>query len=208
MRAPRVAKECTCPRARHQHGTNEMYSRCGCRCAKCTQAAAESVLDYTKRRYLARGALVVPALGARRRIHALCAIGYSQKAQAEYLGVSWKTVSAITGGRQLRVSRALLVRIQGMYDALGMTPAPESHQARYSRTVASKHGWAPPLAWDDDTIDDPTAQPSTPEDGRYDWRTELEFLMSFGASEEQALKQLGRTKRALVKMNERKKEAA
>ncbi|QBJ94479.1 hypothetical protein D0Z67_29365 (plasmid) [Streptomyces seoulensis] len=27
--------------------------------------------------------------------------------------------------------------------------------------MAERHGWAPPLAWDDDTIDDPTAVPVT-----------------------------------------------
>lgn len=33
-----------------------------------------------------------------------------------------------------------------------------------AKRAALRHGWLPPLAWDDDTIDDPAASPAVPED--------------------------------------------
>lgn len=44
-----------------------------------------------------------------------------------------------------------------VYDRLSMTPGPSAHTAGW----AAKRGYAPPLAWDEDSIDDPAARPAT-----------------------------------------------
>ena len=50
--------------------------------------------------------------------------------------------------------------VSAMYDRLSMQPAPESITAARTRLWASRKGFAPPLAWDDETIDDPMAEPA------------------------------------------------
>lgn len=111
---------------------------------------------------LADGA-VIDGTGARRRLQALVAIGYSQRQLADELGVLQTTLGdLIHGGRETVISTDRAVR--ALYDRLSMTPAVgEDHRSKISvrRTLAYAHkrGWIPPLAWDDDTIDDPAATP-------------------------------------------------
>jgi hypothetical protein len=45
-----------------------------------------------------------------------------------------------------------------IYDKVSMIPCEDPTAGRVARQ-AKKKGWAPPLAWDDDTIDDPKAKP-------------------------------------------------
>ncbi|WP_051913237.1 hypothetical protein [Kutzneria albida] len=45
--------------------------------------------------------------------------------------------------------------IAALYDQLSMTCGPHAR----TRELAEQAGWPPPLAWDDDTIDNPSAQP-------------------------------------------------
>jgi hypothetical protein len=48
-------------------------------------------------------------------------------------------------------------RVAAVYDRWSMSQAPQSQPAARARTDARKHGWLPPLAWDDDLIDLPDA---------------------------------------------------
>jgi hypothetical protein len=67
----------------------------------------------------------------------------------------------------LRTTADAITRV---YDELSMT-VPQDDEAGRSpragrihdrqRRLAARRGWAPPLAWDDDTIDDPAATPAT-----------------------------------------------
>lgn len=95
----------------------------------------------------------IPADGTRRRIEALQCMGWSQQVLADRLGVSVPAVSKIK--RQPRVQAAKARRIAAIYDDLSMRPGPD----RRTKAWAAKQGYAPPLAWDDDAIDDPAAQP-------------------------------------------------
>jgi predicted DNA-binding protein (UPF0251 family) len=52
------------------------------------------------------------------------------------------------------VTRSTAARVARLYDLLSMRPGPSPIAKR--RALAK--GWAPPLAWDDDTIDDPRAR--------------------------------------------------
>lgn len=196
-----VVDVCRCPLVKHRHGTAAMYSTCGCRCRPCTDAAAKAKADRDKRVYLLRSPMMVNSIGSRRRIQALCRLGYSQTDQSEYLGVHLQTVNAIL--RRDKITLKLRNKIRRMYNDLSMKPAPDSHRARYARTVAERHGWPAVLDWDDDAIDDPKGRPHSGKKGRIRWEDEFEFLVSCGESEEQALKQLGRTPSALYKKKAR-----
>lgn len=106
----------------------------------------------------------VTPIGVTRRIRALTALGYSTRQIAVAAGVNVSTVKDYRAGVAPGVVRARVMRIVAAYDSLSMTPAParDRHSkasVTRARTVAAAQGWAPPLAWNEGTIDDPRAQP-------------------------------------------------
>ena len=97
----------------------------------------------------------VSNVGTRRRIQALCRMGWSQGYIAERLGVKISAVNAYASTNRPRVSVRTARRIANLYDELSMIEGPVSK----ARGWAEKRGWQPPLAWDDESIDDPSAAP-------------------------------------------------
>lgn len=97
----------------------------------------------------------IPNVGTRRRIEALAALGWRPQDLADRFGISAQAVRhwRSNPSTSLRVYRTVV----GLYDELSMTRGPSRITAR--RAAAS--GYAPPLAWDDETIDDPAATPAT-----------------------------------------------
>lgn len=96
----------------------------------------------------------VPAVGARRRIEALLAIGWRHTdITARMPGRHVSSVVLHQAGHL--IARATHDAVTAAYDALSMTPGPSD----ITRARAARLGYVPPLGWDDDTIDDPTAVP-------------------------------------------------
>lgn len=132
-------------------GTTKGYSFYGCRCP-------EGLADERRyRKRLAAGIqppAIIDATGTRRRIQGLMALGWPLKDIAAKLGYGsrsrpYRLVTA------LRIHRRLADAVIDIYGQLSMTPGP----SKETRRRALKAGFFPPLAWDDDTIDDPNAQP-------------------------------------------------
>lgn len=102
-----------------------------------------------------------PATGTARRVQALMARGFTQTYLAQRTDSHHSNLRKILDGTHVTARRAR--QIIALYDELwdkdptacGITPG----AARYARNLAAARGWAPPAAWDDDTINDPTAQP-------------------------------------------------
>lgn len=119
---------------------------------------------------LAAGARV-DATGTRRRLQALVAIGYSQSRLAQRLGLlptNFPTLLARDG-----VTARTAREVVALYDELWNTPQyGTDHRSRISanraRRMAAKRGWPPPMAWDDDTIDAPDAEPAAEYDEQHD----------------------------------------
>jgi DNA-binding CsgD family transcriptional regulator len=145
------------------------------------------------------------ATGTRRRLQALQRIGWSQRTLAEELDTTQKVVGFIIRGYHSRVQASTAIRVRKLYDQLWSCPPVASTQqegyfiARV-RKNAEDRGWAPPMAWDDDEIDDPTAQPAEtragssgaarklPEDDELLWlvrmgETDAALAMRFGVGE-------------------------
>jgi hypothetical protein len=110
---------------------------------------------------LAPGARI-DAVGTRRRLQALAAIGWPSSVIGERID---RSRSHITG---LRVANSVTVRVaqevarlyQRMYYVRPQPVRSEERGAVTSTlTWAVKHGWAPPMAWTEATIDDPKARP-------------------------------------------------
>ncbi len=93
----------------------------------------------------------IPAAGTIRRIQALRRIGWTCDDIGARLGISAQATHGILNRK--RVSRDMAARVADVYDALSMVPGP----SRILAKRAEARGALPPLAWDDDTIDDPAA---------------------------------------------------
>lgn len=92
----------------------------------------------------------VPAIGARRRLQALLALGHRHCDLTARLGFSSALVLSHPG--QL-ISQRTYVSVAALYDDLWDVPGPSPATATRARSL----GYVPPMAWDDDAIDDPAA---------------------------------------------------
>ncbi|MDA3624280.1 hypothetical protein OU415_02460 [Saccharopolyspora sp. WRP15-2] len=106
---------------------------------------------------------VIDGTGTRRRLQGLVAIGWSQAKLAAELGMSPSNLGRVIAAEHVLVSTARAM--QRLYDRLWSTAPPEeTHRdqitASRARRHALRHRWPVPMAWDDDTIDDPAARPS------------------------------------------------
>lgn len=146
-----------------RHGTLAGYVA-GCRNPDCCRWAATRYEKQRVHDQLAGKPRTIDNTGSRRRVQALGAVGWTMKVIAQEVG--WQVPQALY--RALHSNRGVrpftAARIAEVYDRLSMQQGPSNS----ARMRASAKGWPPPLAWDDDTIDDPDAQPYTGSDSRAD----------------------------------------
>jgi len=126
------------------------------------QTAAAILAVRASADQLAPGALA-DSTGARRRLQALVATGWSQARLARLLGMTEANFGAVM--RRDQVTAGTARAVSQLYNRLWNQPPPEHDQrariaASRARRYAADRGWAPPLAWDDDLIDDPSAAPA------------------------------------------------
>ena len=93
--------------------------------------------------------------GTARRLQALQYNGWTQTQIANMLGSQvahiWKLTHQKTGA-----SKQTADKIQDLYNQIWNTrPAPYTKYNTLAANIARRHGWLPPLAWDDDLIDHP-----------------------------------------------------
>lgn len=79
--------------------------------------------------------------------------GYSSFMIADELGVTQSVVSNWL--MRESVTSETASRVANLFDRLSTTPGPSKSAA----TRAKRKGWPLPMEWDDDEIDDPSAQP-------------------------------------------------
>lgn len=133
--------------------------------------------------------LGVTAVGARRRLQALAAIGWTRGQIGTALGTTENAVSEVLFKNRAFISDGLGVRIQRAYEQMWEGPeVPNRHSVRTGR----KHGFAPPLAWDDETIDDARVSPrGLIDSARSDLVADLFELAELGESWQQAMVRVG-----------------
>jgi transcriptional regulator with XRE-family HTH domain len=139
----------------------------------------------------------VAITGTTRRLRALIALGWPQAELARQTGLPTCTISHLVRGDIDRTSRRNAAVVYDLYERLSMTPGPSDWQ----RQRAKEAGWAPPLAWDDDSIDNPDATPHLGENRYVPWIerylelrdlgcTDLEISMKLGAKPDSMLRQM------------------
>lgn len=105
----------------------------------------------------------VNVTGARRRLRALACLGWSVAEIAARLEdvpgtvpVGTSTLDAIRSGRTHAAVRPQFDRaVRAAYDVLSMQPAPSGRSATRAASHAVAKSWLPPLAYDEDQLDDP-----------------------------------------------------
>ncbi|MFE7111708.1 helix-turn-helix domain-containing protein [Streptomyces sp. NPDC057575] len=140
----------------------------------------------------------VSACGAMRRVRALYALGHFNWEIARVAGVSRDAVCYLASGKWSTLKVSMDDGIRAAYDQMSM----RAGGSWKTRQLAERNGWAPPLAWDDDTIDDPAAVPDCGEQvPRFVELAENGFELEerHGFTREQAAARLGVSKGVLQK---------
>lgn len=114
-----------------------------------------------------RKGAVTDVAGTRRRLQALCVIGFTQRFLASKFGLDQRAIhkwvdSGAHGARAFvlattadEVRRVYREHADRRPEDFGIA----SYVAQKTRASSAKKGWAGPGCWDDDTIDDPDAFP-------------------------------------------------
>lgn len=140
----------------------------------------------------------VDATGTRRRIQALVTIGWSQSRIGQRIGMDPQNFNRTI--RSERVHADTARKVKALYEQLWNQPQTGTEQrsrisVARSRNYAKAHGWLPPLAWDDETIDDPATQPSvfeeTPMVHGEERIDDIVFLMDSGAGQADIITRTG-----------------
>lgn len=105
----------------------------------------------------------IDGTGTRRRVQALATLGWSRAVIGERIGMRSDHFRKALGRE--RVTARLARKVAAVYDEL-WNQDPLAHgvskaSVERTRAEAVRAGWVPPLAWDDDAIDDPAAMPQT-----------------------------------------------
>lgn len=175
---------------------------------------ADRVLAIQPRLENLRPGVRVDNTGTWRRLEALVAIGWSQQRLANMLGIQpGNFLPIIRGDRDVTARTALAVR--DLYNQCWDQPQPApgagkraKASASRAKRMAARRGWVPPLAWDDEAIDDPEAaphQPQPPQRGNTSQNRveDLEFLLEAGVGMYDIQRQLDVSYMALKKDLER-----
>lgn len=162
--------------------------------------------EYRKTR-LIHGALTIDATGARRRIQALYALGWTFDELGECMGGGKNRAHRIAHGTHCTDRGIYAVthrRVVALYDELS-SKRPEGWIAERTRANAARLGWLVPAMWDD--IDrDPEPTTSGRSEHNYtaaELVAEWDHLRRAGESIDQAARQLGVTVGAIEKALER-----
>lgn len=127
----------------------------------------------------------VPNIGSRRRLRALMAVGWRHSDLSPMVGFNTGTLNHQAGNW---ISRAKHDAMKDLYDRLWniQGPAPATSRARVRNA-----GYLPPLAWDEDTIDDPNHEPDRVEAEAADVAEDVEFLLGSGCRRDEIAQRLG-----------------
>lgn len=93
--------------------------------------------------------------GTIRRLQAMVVAGHPMSQLSMRLGYRGNPITYLVNGHRKFITAAFARKVDALYAELEDVPGPSDR----ARADAADRGWAPAIAWDDDTIDDPKAKP-------------------------------------------------
>jgi len=128
-------------------------------------STAEKLLAVQPTLDVLGGKALLDPTGTQRRLRALVALGWSQAKLADQIEWTPANFGQLIHGTYGHVIVETARRVRRLYDELNEQRPPEqTHRdkiaASRARRYAASNGWTPPVSWDDDTIDDPSAHPN------------------------------------------------
>lgn len=144
----------------------------------------------------------VPAVGTTRRLQALVAFGYTQSYLCERIGVAQTNGTCLFDGTGTKVTAHRARQVESLFAELQLHPGASSR----ARARGQRLGWALPMQWDEDTIDNPDA---APEGARVGGRNKLDAdeyhdLRQLGFTEDEIAERAGIRQESLLRWLERK----
>lgn len=136
---------------------------------------------------VARANALISPVGSRRRVQALMAIGYPGRVIAEELNVHHRVVAKLSAESQDYVTARVARGVAEVFERLQMTRGP----SEISRQRAARKGWHLPLSWDEDSIDNPDAEPQIPDNNADAWFDDYQDLRGFGLNDNQIAERWG-----------------
>ena len=163
-----------------------------------TARTSRALLRLTHASVIEAATGYVPVVGARRRLQGLMAIGWPLATLSERIGAD---AQGIVANRRTSTLKDVHVSVCRVYDELWSTPGPSA----ITRSKAATYGYALPLSWDDDEIDNPAAEPhrGTPESGVVGLDLVIE-LLGDGDTIETVARRLGIDEASIVTAARRK----
>jgi hypothetical protein len=137
--------------------------------------------------HLVAGGTRIRALGTTRRLQALVAIGYTQVYLSDRIGWTASNATRLFTGRATYVTASAARRVETVFNELQLIPGPSDR----SRLRAKQLGWVPPLAWDEDTIDQADAEPDLGEPNKVTFADRYQELRDLGYPHERIADKLG-----------------
>lgn len=199
----------TCPSST-EHGDLRAYRHHGCRCPRALAANTRTQKAYRLRLLAAGGGqLKVDPTGMVRRLRALACLGYGSTELAAHMGVADCRVRLLMRATWA-VHAATDAQVTAAYDRLSDTPATGPYRRSIARRAAAR-GWLPPLAWDDDTIGDPSyteddaraTMTRTPGSDRADAVTELREAIAAQAAAGHSIAEIADAQKVATRTVER-----
>jgi hypothetical protein len=138
-------------------GTYNAYgTHWGCRCPDTREAWR---LFNKRGREGRRKPEYTEAIGTVRRLRALAHLGYSAIRIGEDLDLCITHLRRVRGDNLSIIFASTHRKVVEYYNKNSSVPLPPNAGVNKTVQHAIKSGWAPPIAWDDDAIDDPEATP-------------------------------------------------
>lgn len=126
------------------------------------QLSAECILAVTLRIPEPTPAKNVDATGTRRRLQALTWMGWTGEDLMVRIGKRSEESTRLMTSRLVFAETRDLV--SAMYDDLWDVAPADTYGSRRAKLRARRNGWVSPLSWEDETIDDPNAEPIVVDD--------------------------------------------
>jgi hypothetical protein len=134
---------------------------------------------------------LVPMIGATRRVQALVALGYTNRFIAKQANYPSEHMHRVLFGKAPTLTLKAHRAFAELFERIEAMPPPSGPSAVRARRRAGQRGWALPLAWDLDTIDDPAAKPNVGKRSAGSFLERYEELADMGCRDDQIAARLG-----------------